>query len=78
MKVFRTVTVQGTLFGSLTSEQQAAYVRGLLPETTPVFSYRNVYYSEPEDGSHVAMAAHPAWQLKGANGKPINPAGKLV
>jgi len=34
--------------------------------------------AEPEDASAKVVAAHPDWQLKDANGKPLNPAGKLV
>jgi hypothetical protein len=44
----------------------------------PVLIYRNLYYSEPWDASQAVMRMHPDWQLRGADGKPINPEGKLV
>ena len=75
----RSATVQGTLFGGVSGERQAAEVRRMLaPAGTPTFIYRNLYYSQPWDHSNAAMKAHPSWQLDGPDGKPLNPEGKLV
>ena len=46
--------------------------------SVPVLIYRNLYYSEPWDASQSVMRMHPDWQLRGADGKPVNPEGKLV
>jgi hypothetical protein len=76
-KTLRVLTVQGTLYGNTSSEEQARIMRTALP-STPVLTYRNVYYAEPEDASRTVVAAHAEWQLKDASGKPLDPAGKLV
>jgi hypothetical protein len=76
-RTLRVLTVQGTLYGNTSSEEQARIMRTALPGT-PVLTYRNVYYAEPEDASTKVVAAHLDWQLKDASGKPLNPAGKLV
>eukprot|EP00041_Stephanoeca_diplocostata_P011207 m.182251 g.182251 ORF g.182251 m.182251 type:complete len:377 (+) comp18458_c1_seq7:106-1236(+) len=73
----RMVTTQGTLDGNLSSEEQNKQLRDALPHV-PVLSYRNVYYAEPWDASTAVMRARPEWQLRGANGKPLDPEGKLV
>ena len=74
----RSLTVQGTVYGNLSGEAQAAEMREMLPATVPVFIYRNLYYSQPWDASNKQMEAHHDWQLKGPDGKPLNPEGKLV
>eukprot|EP00038_Savillea_parva_P022164 m.37002 g.37002 ORF g.37002 m.37002 type:complete len:487 (-) comp5464_c0_seq1:108-1568(-) len=72
----RTVTMQGTLYGTLSGEEQAAAMRSKLE--IPVFVYRNLYYAEPWDASTQVVKATPAWQLRGADGRPLNPEGKYV
>eukprot|EP00037_Helgoeca_nana_P012504 m.113772 g.113772 ORF g.113772 m.113772 type:complete len:262 (-) comp21486_c0_seq2:986-1771(-) len=46
-------------------------------------TYRDVrapcrYYAEPWDASSQQVRNNPAWQLRGADGKPLNPESKFV
>jgi hypothetical protein len=70
----RVVTVQGTLLGNASSEEQARLIRAALPNT-PVLTYRSVYYAEPEDASAKVVAAHPGWQLRGTEQGCYKPKG---
>lgn len=70
LRHLQAVTVQGTAFAGMGSEEQAAYVRGLLP-AVPVLAYRSVYYSEPFDDTRAALRADPGKVLRGADGEPL-------
>mmetsp|Transcript_8274 Transcript_8274/g.24571 ORF Transcript_8274/g.24571 Transcript_8274/m.24571 type:complete len:443 (-) Transcript_8274:125-1453(-) len=72
----RMVTVQGTVYRNLSGEAQAGAMRHMLQ--LPVIVYRNLYYAEPWDASTAVVRDTPAWQLRGADGKPLNPEGKFV